>query len=480
MGIVAGLDSSSESTRVVVCDTDTGAVLKQGYAPHPATGVDVDPQAWLLSLGEAADGGLLEGVQAIGVSAQQNGLLVLDAGGVLVRPAMLGNDKRAQTAAADLVDALGGRPAWAEAVGSVPHAGQAVAKLRWLARAEPEAARRAAEVLQPHDWLVWQLLGRPGRRTTDRGAASGTGYWSAASGQYRPDLAELALGHPVRLPEVIAPAEPAGHTPEGLLISAGTGETMAAAFGLGVSLGDAVVSLGASGSVFAVHHEALADPTGTITSYADATGMHLPVVHTLNAVRALRGTAELLGTDLEGLSELAVKSTPGSHGLVLLPYLEGERTPHLPHAAGTLSGLRRESMKPEHLARASFEGMLCGLADALDVLRGRGVEVRRVFLLGPAAGLPAVQAIAPSLLGAQIVVPEPADYAAIGAARQAAWALGVAHGTLAPHTPPHWPAAASQVFEPGDELAVGQSVRQQFGTVRDQIHPEAFGWNPNA
>ncbi|MFD4996624.1 FGGY family carbohydrate kinase [Streptomyces buecherae] len=480
MGIVAGLDSSSESTRVVVCDTDTGAVLKQGYAPHPATGVDVDPQAWLLSLGEAADGGLLEGVQAIGVSAQQNGLLVLDAGGVLVRPAMLGNDKRAQTAAADLVDALGGRPAWAEAVGSVPHAGQAVAKLRWLARAEPEAARRAAEVLQPHDWLVWQLLGRPGRRTTDRGAASGTGYWSAASGQYRPDLAELALGHPVRLPEVIAPAEPAGHTPEGLLISAGTGETMAAAFGLGVSLGDAVVSLGASGSVFAVHHEALADPTGTITSYADATGMHLPVVHTLNAVRALRGTAELLGTDLEGLSELAVKSTPGSHGLVLLPYLEGERTPHLPHAAGTLSGLRRESMKPEHLARASFEGMLCGLADALDVLRGRGVEVRRVFLLGPAAGLPAVQAIAPSLLGAQIVVPEPADYAAIGAARQAAWALGVAHGTLAPHTPPHWPAAASQVFEPGDELTVGQSVRQQFGAVRDQIHPEAFGWNPNA
>ncbi len=480
MGIVAGLDSSSESTRVVVCDTDTGAVLKQGYALHPATGVDVDPQAWLLSLGEAADGGLLEGVQAIGVSAQQNGLLVLDAGGVLVRPAMLGNDKRAQTTAADLVDALGGRPAWAEAVGSVPHAGQAVAKLRWLARAEPEAARRAAEVLQPHDWLVWQLLGRPGRRTTDRGAASGTGYWSAASGRYRPDLAELALGHPVRLPEVIAPAEPAGHTPEGLLISAGTGETMAAAFGLGVSLGDAVVSLGASGSVFAVHHEALADPTGTITSYADATGMHLPVVHTLNAVRALRGTAELLVTDLEGLSELAVKSTPGSHGLVLLPYLEGERTPHLPHAAGTLSGLRRESMKPEHLARASFEGMLCGLADALDVLRGRGVEVRRVFLLGPAAGLPAVQAIAPSLLGAQIVVPEPADYAAIGAARQATWALGVAHGTLAPHTPPHWPAAASQVFEPGGELTVGQSVRQQFGTVRDQIHPEAFGWNPNA
>ncbi|MDG4866187.1 FGGY-family carbohydrate kinase, partial [Streptomyces sp. T-3] len=236
----------------------------------------------------------------------------------------------------------------------------------------------------------------------DRGGASGTGYWSAGTGTYRPDLVELALGHQIALPEVLGPAEAAGTTPEGLLISAGTGETMAAAFGLGIGVGDAVVSLGASGSVMAVHHEALADPSGMITSFADATGMHLPVVHTLNAVRALRGTADLLSTDLDGLSELALKSTPGAHGLVLLPYLEGEKTPALPHTAGTLTGLRRESMKPEHLARAAFEGMLCSLADAMDVLRGRGVEVRRVFLLGAAAELPAVQAAAPMLLGAQV------------------------------------------------------------------------------
>ncbi|MEV4443674.1 FGGY-family carbohydrate kinase, partial [Streptomyces sp. NPDC049577] len=317
-------------------------------------------------------------------------------------------------------------------------------------------------------------LGRPARRTTDRGDASGTGFWSAATGAWRPDLLELALGRQAAVPDVLGPAEPAGHTPEGLLISAGTGETMAAAFGLGVGPGDAVISLGASGSVFAVHHTALSDPSGTITSFADATGMHLPVVHTLNAGRVLRGTAELLGTDLPGLSELALRSTPGACGLVLLPYLEGERTPHLPQAAGTLTGLRRESMKPEHLARAAFEGMLCGLTDALDVLRGRGVEVRRVFLLGAAAELPAVQALAPSLFGAQVVVPQPADYAALGAARQAAWALGVHQGVLAPHTPPHWPSVAGQVLEPGEELAAGQAARQQFVTVREQTHPGAF------
>ncbi|WP_306321763.1 MULTISPECIES: FGGY-family carbohydrate kinase [unclassified Streptomyces] len=475
MGIVAGLDSSPESTRIVVCDADTGAVLRQGYAPHPLEAPegggrpsDVDPQAWLLSLGEAAGGGLLEGVQAIGVSAQQNTVVPLDAHGNTVRPAMVGGDKRAQVAAADLVDRLGSREAWAEAVGSVPQAALPVAKLRWLARTEPENAQQVAALMQAHDWLVWQLLGRPARRTTDRGGASSTGYWSAANAAWRPDLVELALGHQVALPEVIGPGEAAGRTPEGLVISAGTGETMAAAFGLGVQSGDAVVSLGASGSVMAVHHEALVDSSGAITSLADATGMHLPVAHTLNAVRALRGTAEMLGLEggLEELSELAMKSTPGAHGLVLLPYLEGEKTPNLPHTAGTLSGLRRESMKPEHLARAAFEGMLCGLADAMDVLRGRGVEIRRVFLLGAAAELHAVQSAAPMLFGAQVVVPQPADYAAIGAARQAAWALS---GQL-----PQWQGAATQVFEPGDELPVGQAVRQQYRAVREQIHPGAF------
>lgn len=477
MGIVAGLDSSSDSTRIVVCDADTGAVLRQAHAPHPLEpkATDVDPQAWLLSLGEAATGGLLEGVQAIGVSAQQHGLVPLDAQGGLVRPALVGNDKRAQVAAADLVEGLGGRQAWADAVGTMPQSGLPIAKLRWLARSEPEHAQRVAMILQPHDWLVWQLLGRPARRTTDRGAASATGYWSARTGAYRPDLVDLALGHQAVLPEVLAPAEAAGTTPEGLLISAGTGETMAAALGLGVGAGDAVVSLGASGSVMAVHHEALTDPNGMITSYADATGMHLPVVHVSNAVRALRGTAEMLGAEsLDELSALALKSTPGSSGLVLLPYLEGERTPNLPHTAGTLSGLRRESMKPEHLARAAFEGMLCSLADAMDVLRGRGVEVRRVFLLGAAAGLPAVQALAPALFGAQVVVPQPAEYAALGAARQAAWALGVSQGTLSPAAPPVWQGAAAQVFEPGDELAVGQAVRQQYSATREQLHPGAF------
>ncbi|KQV05570.1 MULTISPECIES: FGGY family carbohydrate kinase [unclassified Kitasatospora] len=474
MAIVAGIDSSTTRTRIVACDAETGAVLRDGRAPHPTPeggdprATEVDPQLWLHSLGEAATGGLLEGVRAIGVSAQQHGLIGLDAGGVLVRPALLWNDPRSAGAAAQLIDALGGPEPWVRAIGSVPAPTYTVAKLRWLAEFEPTSAKRIAEVLLPHDWLVWQLLGHPKRRTTDRGDASGTGYWSPLTGEYRQDLIELALGHELQVPDVLGPAEPAGHTPEGLLISAGTGDNMAAALGLGLGPGDAVVSLGGNGTIFAVHDQAVVDVTGAVSSFADATGRHLPMVGTLNAAQVLRSMAGLLGTDLAGLSELALQSSPGAYGLVLLPYLDGERTPQLPHAAGTLTGLRAESMTPQHLARAAVEGMLCNVADAVDVLRDNGVTVRRIFLLGAVGRLPAVREAAPLIFGVPVVIPPAGDHAARGAARQAAWALA---GTA---EPPHWelPEAVTLAAERDSDLAVGSSVRQQYRTVRDQVHPE--------
>ncbi|MFD7640979.1 FGGY family carbohydrate kinase [Kitasatospora sp. NPDC059795] len=474
MAIVAGIDSSTTRTRIVACDADTGAVLRQGRAPHPlpegddARSTEVDPQSWLHSLGDAAAGGLLEGVRAIGVSAQQHGLIGLDAGGVLVRPALLWNDPRSAGSAAALLDALGGAEPWVEAIGAVPGPTYTIAKLRWLAEFEPVSAQRIAEVLLPHDWLVSQLLGGARRRTTDRGDASGTGYWSPITGEYRQDLIKLALGHELKVPDVLGPAEPAGHTPEGLLISAGTGENMAASLGLGLGPGDAVVSLGGNGTIFAVHDRAVVDPSGLVSSFADATGRHLPMVATLNAAQVLRSTAAMLGTDLEGLSELALQSSPGAYGMVFLPYLDGERTPKLPQAAGTLTGLRAESMAPQHVARAAVEGMLCNLAEALDVLRGHGVAVNRVFLLGTAGRLPAVQQTAPLVFGLPVVIPPRGDHAARGAARQAAWALA---GTA---EPPQWELPDVTLLAPEQEhdLAVGNAVRQQYAAMREQYHPE--------
>lgn len=167
------------------------------------------------------------------------------------------------------------------------------------------------------------------------------------------------------LPRVLGPAEPAGHTSDGLLVAAGTGDNAAAALGLGIDAGDVVVSLGTSGTVFTRALHPSADATGSSTAFADAAGAYLPLVCTLNAARVLDRTAALAGVGLRELETRARQSVPGAAGLTLLPYLAGERTPNLPDTTGTLHGLTLSNMTPEHLARAGIEGMLCNLAEAL-------------------------------------------------------------------------------------------------------------------
>ena len=448
--LVAGVDSSTQATKVVVCDASTGAVVRRGRAAHP-DGTEVDPAAWELALAQASAGGLLDGVAAVAVAGQQHGLVLLDAEHRVVRPALLWNDVRSAAAGRDLVRELGGPQAWADAVGSVPVASFTVTKLRWVAEHEPERAARAAAVALPHDWLTSRLLG--GELVTDRGEASGTGYWSPAGGGWREDLLVRAFGRQLALPRVLGPAEPAGTTPAGVLVAAGTGDNMGAALGLGAEPGDVVVSLGTSGTVFAVHDAPVADGSGAVAGFADATGRYLPLVATLNAARVLTAAATLLGTDLAGLDALTLAAAPGAGGLVLLPYLDGERTPDLPDATGTLTGLTRASMTPANLARAAVEGMLCGLAEAVDALVAQGVEVRRVLLVGGAAASTAVQAVLPGLLGAPVVVPAPEEYVARGAARQAAWALSGAAG------PPDWPVPCSVTLTPDRH---GSAVRAAY------------------
>ncbi|MCW2613377.1 MAG: xylulose kinase, partial [Frankiales bacterium] len=383
MTLVAGVDSSTQSCKVVVCDSETGEVVRRGSAPHP-DGTEVHPAAWEAALRTATAGGLLDGVAALSVGGQQHGMVVLDERREVVRPALLWNDLRSAPAARALTAELGGAQAWADAVGLVPVASFTVTKLRWLAEHEPEQAERVRSVLLPHDWLTLRLRHGQGPLTTDRGDASGTGYWSAATGTYRPDLLGLAFGRGLEVPDVLGPADAAGQV-DGLVIGPGTGDNMAAALGLGAVTGDVVVSLGTSGTAFAVHDRPVADGSGAVAGFADASGAHLPLVATMNAARVLGATAALLGTDVAGLDALALQAAPGAGGLVLLPYLDGERTPDLPDATGTLRGLTRSSMTPANLARAAVEGMLCGLADAVDALVRQGVQPRRVLLIGGAA-----------------------------------------------------------------------------------------------
>ena len=423
--LVAGVDSSTQSTKIVVCDAETGAVVRTGRAPHP-DGTEVHPDRWWEAFEQASSGGILDGVAAVAVGGQQHGMVTLDDDDRVVRDALLWNDTRSAAAARDLTDELGGVSAWVDAVGLVPVASFTVTKLRWLAQHEPERAARVARVVLPHDWLTGRILQQGNgfqRWTTDRGDASGTGYWSAAKGDYRLDLLERAFGRVIEVPHVLAPAEAAGHTDSGMLVAAGTGDNMGAALGLTLHPGDVVVSLGTSGTVFTPHESAIRDETGAIAGFADATGHHLPLMCTLNAARVLTAAASMLGVDLAALDRLALSADSGAGGLTLLPYLDGERTPDLPDATGTLSGLTRSNATPENLARAAVEGMLCNLVAGVDALRDHGVAVERVLLIGGAAASGAVRQIAPGLFRAPVVVPAPAEYVGVGAARQAAWAL---------------------------------------------------------
>jgi xylulokinase len=460
MALVAGVDSSTQSCKVVVRDAETGVLVRSGRASHP-DGTEVHPDAWWSALSTAtARAGGLDDVVAVSVGAQQHGLVCLDESGAVVRPAMLWNDTRSAQAAADLVAELGAA-AWAQATGSVPVASFTVTKLRWLAEHEPDAAARTAAVCLPHDWLTWRLRGDSGLDdlVTDRSDASGTGYWSPRAGAYRPELLERAFGRVPTLPRVLEPHTAAGQTPSGVRLGPGAGDNAAAALGLGAREGDVIVSIGTSGTVYSVSAVPAEDPSGTVAGFADATGQFLPLIATLNAARVLDAVANLLGVDHDGLAELALRAPAGAEGLVMVPYLEGERTPNKPYATGAVHGLRLATSTPAHLARAAIEGLLCGLADGLDAVLGQGSRLDRIILIGGGAQSAAVRRIAPAIFGVPVLVPPAGEYVADGAARQAAWiALG---GT----EPPKWTDSGAERFEADPT----PRVRESYARARDLV-----------
>lgn len=443
--LVAGIDSSTQSCKVVIRDAATGASVRQGAAAHP-DGTEVHPDHWWDALQEAVQAaGGLDDVAAIAVGGQQHGMVVLDAAGQVIRPALLWNDTRSAGAAreliADLAAAEGlpeseGPRLWAERTGTVPVASITATKLRWLARNEPDNAARVAAVALPHDWLSWMLRGGPeiglAALTTDRSDASGTGYFDTARGRYDRSLLDLALlrdAADVILPQVLAPDGRAGTTvaagpiPAGVVVGPGCGDNAGAALGLGMGVGDVSISIGTSGVVAAVTPTAMADVSGTLAGFADATGAFLPLAVTLNCAQVMDATAALLGVDLPGFDELVLAAQSGAGGLTLVPYFQGERTPNLPEATASVLGATLGNYTRPNLARAALEGMMCSLADGLDFFLSAGLEVRRVLLTGGGAKSAAVQQVATEVFGRDVMVPEKGEYVATGAARQAAWAL---------------------------------------------------------
>jgi xylulokinase len=440
MPLVVGVDSSTQSTKVEARDLATGALVATGSARHPATTPPVseqDPEAWWAALVEATAhlGDHRHDVVAISVAGQQHGLVLLDGAGEALRPAKLWNDTTSAPQAERLVASLGAEH-WADITGSVPVAAFTITKLAWVADHEPELLDRVDMVMLPHDYLTWRLTGE---HVTDRGDASGSGWFDPSTGTLLPELLAAATGRDGtawlgRVPRVLGPLEPAGvltapaaaalGLQQGVIVGPGTGDNMGAALGLGLQAGDVAISLGTSGTVFAVSATATHDPSGSVAGFASASGDFLPLVCTLNATKVTDTVARWLGTDPQGLAELALAACDDPGAALLIPYFDGERTPNLPDATGTFVGLTNVTTRAQ-LALAAHDGVLCGLLDGLDALRTVGASVdRRVFLIGGGSRSMAYRQRCADLSFADVVVPDTDETVATGAAVQAAMVTG--------------------------------------------------------
>jgi xylulokinase len=464
MSIVVGVDSSTQSCKVLAVDAETGDVMTSGAAAHPDL-TAVDPSVWTSALREAwhsAGADRLGGsVSAAGIAAQQHGMVALDRSGTPVHDALLWNDTRSAPDAARLRDELGPRE-WVDAVNLVPVASFTISKLAWLAQNQPDAASRVDQVVLPHDWLNGAM---GGEFITDRSDASGTGYFSPVTNSYRTDLLERFFGRVPRLPRVVASNEQAGTVQngwgiDGAVLAAGAGDNAAAALGLGLRPGEVVVSIGTSGTVFTTTPSAMPDHTGAIAGFADAAGGHLPLLAMLNSARVMAATATMLGVDLATLDSLAQAAGSDAGGLTFLPYLDGERSPNLPHATGSLAGLTRSNMSPENLARASVLGVLTSLAEGIDVLRQSGGAPDKVLLIGGGSKSQALRQAAATIFNLPVEIPTTREYVALGAAKQAAWA---ATGEL-----PDWKRSIEAAYEPEGDWGFG--VRERYAEVRKSFY----------
>jgi xylulokinase len=426
--VVLGIDSGTQSTKVVVVDLDTGEAVAEGRALHSGASTQY-PSEWWAALQTAISAiDMTElNVHGMSVAGQQHGCVLIDSADEVVRPAPLWNN----VDAAPDAERLNQQADFAAEVGTRLVASVTIAKLAQIKRTAPADIERASAVGLPHDWLNLQLTGN---LASDRGDASGSGWWSPATGVDRRDLLVLAVGERdaarLRLPMVRLPEEPAGALtseaagflglPRGIIVGPGTGDNMGAALGIGATMGEMVISLGTSGTAFAVTERPTNDETGEVCGFADATGVFLPLACMLNCTRAVDSTANAFNIDRENALEMAMKIEPGAQGILVVPYFGGERTPNLPEATGTVLGITAENFQAGPMIRAALDGVAAGLAYCVEALNRLGVFAPSITLVGGGSGHLAWQQAIADATGLPVKVLAGHEHAARGAAVQAA------------------------------------------------------------
>ena len=482
MPIVVGVDSSTQSCTVELRDADSGELIATGRAPHQPTHPPVSEQRtadWWAAFEQAlhaacAAGGVdPAGIAAISVGAQCHGLVALGSQDQELRPVKLWNDT---TSAPDVERLVGERPqsSWVHEVLLPLNPALTIAKLAWLSRNEPETLHRIRKLMVPHDWLTFQLTGE---HVTDRSDASGTGYYSAPDGTFRADLLRehvaADLDWESAFPRVLGPDDPAGTVlpavarrlglRDGVVVGAGGGDQHLAAVGMGLRPGEVAFSLGTSGVVL-TPADLPASRNWSVDYVCDATGGYLPLICTLNCTKVTDRFAYLLGVDLPELDRLAM-SLPLGDGPVLLPYLDGERTPSRPGAAGVLAGLHSDTTR-EELAKAAYDGVVQGMVRGMETLQSLvGTSItNRVLAVGGGARSLAYRQFIADRCGRPVLTVGAPEATARGACIQAA---AVLHGTTVSAMRDAWtPATTSTIAPRGDGMS---GVGSDFSTLSGEF-----------
>jgi xylulokinase len=453
--ITLGIDSGTQSTKTIALDLETGEILASAQQPYgfvEAKGegaMEQDPAVWIAAV-EGTIKQVLEKlgsrrseVIGIGVSGQQHGLVLLDSRDQVVRPAKLWCDTSTTQQCAELTKALGGEAKVVELTGNAMLTGYTAPKILWVRQNEPQNWEKTASVLLPHDYINWWLSGE---KSMEYGDASGTALLDVKTRTWsQPVLEVVAPGLEAKLPLLRSSEHPAGNLRADLAnqwgltgtvtISSGGGDNMMGAIGTGnVSPGIMTASLGTSGTLYAFSSFPVIDPRGEIAAFCDSTGSWMPLACTMNVTLVTELTRSLFaGWSHDQYAAEAATIPAGSDGLLLLPYLAGERTPNLPHGSGVLHGITTKNFTPAHIARAAMEGATLGLAYGLERFRALGVTPTEIRITGGGTKSPFWRQLCADVFGVPTVCLTSSEGAALGGAIQAAWAAGEDHSTAALH-----------------------------------------------
>ncbi len=446
MAHLLGIDVSTTATKALVVDGEGRrlAVASAAYelsTPRPLW-AEQDPADWWRAarraIGEALAAAGVGGneINAVGLTGQMHGLVLLDEHGAVLRPAILWNDQRA-AAQCDLMRRRLGLETLVRITGNDAFPGFTAPKLLWVREHEPDVYRQVAQVLLPKDYLRYRLTGG---YATDRAGAGGTLLLDLAARDWSRELLEAFDIPAAWLPpthegsevtgEVTAEAAAATGLAAGTPVVAGGGDQAAQAVGVGaVRPGVVALTLGTSGVVFASSGRPLVDPAGRLHAFPHAVPGRWHVMGVmLSAAGSLRWYRDALaaGVPFDELLEEAGAVEPGCEGLVFLPYLSGERTPHAdPRARGAFVGLTLRHRRA-HLTRAVLEGVACGLRDNLALMAEVGLDaVGEVRLSGGGAQSPLWRQIVADVLGVDLRAVGTSEGAARGAALLAGVGAGV-------------------------------------------------------